>query len=58
MDHALKCKKGGLVYIQHNDVRDEAGLCGVLATSKSHVSYKPNIFYGADVTATGSNTAQ
>ena len=58
VDHALKCRKGGLVCIWHNDVRDEAGLCGVLATSKSHVSYEPNIFYGTDVTATVNNTPQ
>ena len=58
VDHALKCKKGGLVCIRHNNVRSEAGQCGVLATSKSHVWYEPNIFYGADVTATGSVTTQ
>ena len=59
VDHALKRKKGGLACIRHNNVRDEAGQCGVLATSKSHVSYKSNIFYGTDVTATASNnTAQ
>ena len=55
MDHALKCKKGNLVCIRHNGVRNEAGQCGVLATSKLHVSYEPNIFYDVDVTANGSN---
>jgi hypothetical protein len=39
VNHALKCKKGNLVCIRHNNVHDEAGQCGVLATSKSHVLY-------------------
>ena len=58
MDHAIKCKKSSLVCIQYKDARNEAGQCGVVASRKSHVAYKPNIFYGANVTATGINNTQ
>ena len=43
----LSCKKGELVSIRHNDVRDEAGALAELALPKSCVSYEPFIFYGA-----------
>ena len=44
IEHGLNCKKGGLVGIHHNDVRDEAG--GLLETcfAKTYVSYEPPIF--------------
>jgi hypothetical protein len=42
--HALSCKVGGLVYIQHDDVADEWWhLCGT-ALSPSQVKRKPQIF--------------
>ena len=47
MEHALNCKKGGLVGIRHNDVRDEAGALAELAFPKSCGSYEPYIFHGA-----------
>ena len=53
MEHALNCKKGGLVGIHHNDVRDEAGSLAELAFPKTCVSYEPYIFHGAGVRVTG-----
>ena len=55
VDHALKYNQGGLVCVRHNNVCNEAGQCDVLTCIKVHVSYEPHIFYGANVTATGSN---
>eukprot|EP00804_Cyclotella_cryptica_P017223 CCRYP_013149-RE/>CCRYP_013149-RE protein AED:0.29 eAED:0.33 QI:0/-1/0/1/-1/1/1/0/324 len=46
VEHGLNCKKGGLVSLRHNDVRDEwAHLCG-LALGESLVTTEPLIFYG------------
>eukprot|EP00804_Cyclotella_cryptica_P017895 CCRYP_001275-RA/>CCRYP_001275-RA protein AED:0.09 eAED:0.08 QI:0/-1/0/1/-1/1/1/0/754 len=46
VEHGLNCKKGGLVSLRHNDVRDEwAHLCG-LALGESRVTTEPLIFYG------------
>ena len=53
VEHALNCKKGGLVGIRHNDVRDEAGALAELAFPKTCVSYEPYIFYGAGARVTG-----
>ncbi len=42
--HALSCKTGGLVHIQHDDVADEwQHLCGT-ALSPGQVECKPRIF--------------
>jgi hypothetical protein len=44
VDHALSCKVGGLVHIQHDDVADEwLHLCGT-ALSPSQVKHEPQIF--------------
>jgi hypothetical protein len=47
IDHALNCKKGGLVIARHNEVKDELGfLLATLATSPNAVSDKPFFFPG------------
>ena len=51
IEHGLSCKKGGLVGIRHDDVRDEAGGLAALALTNSKVSYEPTIFYGRGLTA-------
>ena len=44
VEHALLCKTGGLVHIQHGDVADEwRHLCGT-ALSSSQVKREPRIF--------------
>ena len=44
VEHALQCKKGGLVSIRHDDVADEwRDLCGK-ATTPGHVTREPHIF--------------
>ena len=53
VQHGLSCKKGGLVGIWHNDVRDEAGALADLALKNGKVTYKPQIYYGKDISATG-----
>ncbi|KAL7477562.1 hypothetical protein ACHAW6_003394 [Cyclotella cf. meneghiniana] len=48
VDHALNCKKGGLVGIRHDDACDEwAHLCS-LAFSNARVEIEPPIHYGHD----------
>ena len=51
VEHALNCKKGGLVGIRHDDVRDEAGAVAAEALSKGRVSYEPFINYSKDSSA-------
>ena len=52
IDHAINCKKGGLVNQRHDDARDEAGELAAMALTKSRVSYEPRIHYGTGVCAT------
>ena len=49
VEHALSCKKGGLVCVRHDDVRDEAGALAAMALTNSKVSYEPQICYGRGV---------
>eukprot|EP00978_Attheya_sp_CCMP212_P014047 scaffold35646_cov59-Attheya_sp.AAC.3 len=46
IDHALNCKKGGLVITRHNKVKDELGFLATLATSPNAVCDKPFVFLG------------
>ena len=46
IDHALNCKKGGLVLARHNEVKDELGFLANLATLPTAVCDKPFIFHG------------
>lgn len=47
-EHSVHCKKGSLVNINHDDMRDKlAHLCN-LALSDSLVIVEPTIFYGND----------
>ncbi|KAL7474211.1 hypothetical protein ACHAW6_000199, partial [Cyclotella cf. meneghiniana] len=51
VEHGLSCKKGGLVSIRHNDVRNKwAHLCS-LSLSSSCITVEPTIFYGDGMTA-------
>ena len=43
VNHALSCKKGGLVVNRHNEVKDEVAYLAALATSPGKVRDKPNI---------------
>jgi len=51
VEHALSCKKGGLVCTRHNDVRDEAAAICARALSPSCVKCEPKIFFGTGVRA-------
>ena len=51
IEHALSCKKGGLVTQRHDDARDEAGNLAAQAFTKGRVSYEPLINYGRDTSA-------
>ena len=43
IEHALKCKQGGLVVGRHNEVRDECGALAVQAMSANRVRDEPKI---------------
>jgi hypothetical protein len=48
-DHALSCKKGGLVTIRHNEIRDELGFLCSQAFCPSAVRDEPLINHGRTV---------
>ena len=53
VEHALSCKKGGMVLARHNDLKHEwHSLCSK-ALTPSHVSDEPLIFSSQDVRAAG-----
>mmetsp|Transcript_37593 Transcript_37593/g.78738 ORF Transcript_37593/g.78738 Transcript_37593/m.78738 type:complete len:434 (+) Transcript_37593:218-1519(+) len=52
VEYALGCKKGGLMCMQHDDVRDEAGALAAMALTKSKVTYEPTFFCGRGIAAT------
>ncbi|KAL7474326.1 hypothetical protein ACHAW6_000301 [Cyclotella cf. meneghiniana] len=55
LEHGLSCKRGGLVGIRHNNVRDKwAHLCSIALTD-SQVVIEPTIFYGNGSRAGGNN---
>ncbi|KAL7474225.1 hypothetical protein ACHAW6_000210, partial [Cyclotella cf. meneghiniana] len=55
LEHGLSCKKGSLVGIRHDDMRDEwAHLCSIALTD-SRVVIKPAIFYGNGTRAGATN---
>ncbi|KAL7477797.1 hypothetical protein ACHAW6_003631, partial [Cyclotella cf. meneghiniana] len=55
LEHGLNCKRGRLVGIRHDDVRNEwAHLCSIALTD-SRVMIEPTIFYGNGSQAGGNN---
>jgi len=56
VEHALSCKKGGLVGQRHDDVRDELAHLCTLALSDSRVKIEPEIFYRSDTRASQPRT--
>ena len=56
IEHALSCKKGGLVFVRHNAVRDKAGALAELALPKTRVLYESFIFHGASTRVGGTVT--
>ena len=55
-DVAKWYRKGGLVSIRHDDVRDEAGALAELVLPKTRVSYEPFIFHSAGTRVGGAAT--
>ena len=51
VEHGLSCKKGGLVSVRHDDVRDEAGALAGQALTTGKITYEPSISYGRNLTA-------
>ena len=56
--HALACKKGGLVVMRHNEVRDEIAHLATLALSSSRVRDEPIINIGLHARETKFQNAQ
>ena len=56
VEHALSCRKGGLVSFRHNDVRDEACALAELALPKTRVSYEPFFFHSVGTRIGGAAT--
>ena len=55
VEHALACKRGGLVHLRHNDVADEFETLAGFAFSPSCVSHEPLIF--SEMTRSRGNNA-
>ncbi|KAL7532246.1 hypothetical protein ACHAWF_004097, partial [Thalassiosira exigua] len=51
VEHGLSCKKGGLVGLRHDVVRDEAGELAAMGLNHLRVTYEPYIFHGKGVVA-------
>ena len=51
VEHGLSCKKGSLVSIRHDDVRNEAGVLAGQALTTGKITYEPSISYGRNLTA-------
>ncbi|KAL7523721.1 hypothetical protein ACHAWF_002319 [Thalassiosira exigua] len=51
VEHGLGCKKGGLVGLRHNMMRDEAGQLAAMSLNPLRVSCKSYIFHGMAVVA-------
>ena len=51
VEHGLSCKKGELVSIRHDDVRDEAGALAGQTLTTGKITYEPSISYGRNLTA-------
>ena len=55
VEHAMTCKKGGLVVLRHNDVAQEWSELCCRALAPSAVSDKPLIYSGQDSNGNGAN---
>ena len=53
VEHALSCKKGGLVVGRHNEIRDELAYLATLATSSNRVRDEPYINIGRNTEGNG-----
>ena len=53
IEHALSCKKGGLVTVRHNEVRDELAYLATLATCSSRIRDEPIIQTSHETRSTG-----
>ena len=50
-EHWLSCKKGGLVSIRHDNVRNEVDALAGQALTTGKITYEPSISYGRNLTA-------
>ena len=55
VEHAMSCKKGGLVSLRHNDIAAEWGCLCAQALTPSAISDEPLIHTSRDVTQAGAN---